>query len=258
MKKFFLTLIALIICTAPLISFAYDPYSPTCIMLRFSNSTRYKNVDSASVLSDLVIEKLLASGRFNLRETKPIDEDIEARLYDLKTRELWNLTTSLHNKNLNALFEGQGFNETQAQSISSADVGQIISPAIVSEIGRKHGAEYIIQGNVINLGNGNFFNEEAEIVDSFTDKMLGVSVDQKVAGVGVQTDLRIIKAATGEIVWRKIVTGKKTTKLTSVGAFKLGTAKLNSDLYNQAMEDAAQKIYDALIEDFKVGKILRE
>lgn len=131
MKKFFAVIVALIICAATSPTFAEEPI---CIMLRFSNNTRYKNIDSASVLSDYVIEKLLASGKFNFKETKPIDEDIEAQLYDIKTRELLNLTTSLQSKNLNALFEGQGFDITQAQTIGKAQVGQIITPSITSAI----------------------------------------------------------------------------------------------------------------------------
>ena len=64
MKKIFLVLTALLILSST--TLAQDP---TSIMLKFSNDTRYKNVDSASVLSDLVMEKLLATGRFNFRET---------------------------------------------------------------------------------------------------------------------------------------------------------------------------------------------
>ena len=251
MKKFFSIVAALIICATSTV-FAEEP---TCILLKFSNDTRYKNIDSAAVLSDLVIEKLLASGKFNFNETRPIDEDIEAKLYDVKTRELLNLTTGLQNKNLNPLFEGQGFDKTQAQSIGTADVGQIVSPSITSAIGNAHGAQYLIQGTVINIGNGHW-----EVNYLF---LRGGDPDTKTSGIAIVTDLRVIKASTGEVVWRKIVTGEKKTTLVDLGKVisfagfspKVGSSKLTSDIYNQAMNDAATKISDAMIEDLNAGRL---
>lgn len=247
MKSCFIVLIAFVITLISSVAFAEEP---TFIMLRFSNDTRYKNIDSASVLSDLVIEKLLASGKFNFKETKPIDEDIEAQLYDVKTRELLNLTTSLQNKNLNALFEGQGFDTKQAQTIGTADIGQIITPSITSTIGNEHDAEYIIQGTVINIASGNTPGK-----DLFGRTTIFNNPDA--SAIAIETDLRVIKAKTGEVIWRKIVTGKKTTKLTRLPyGIKLGSAKLTSDLYDKAMNDAVEKISAALIEDLSSGKLL--
>lgn len=242
MKKFLATLIVLIIC-ATTTAFAEEP---TCIMLKFSNDTRYKNIDSASVLSELVIEKLLASGKFNFKETNPIDDNIEAKLYDVKTRELLSLTTGLQNKNLNPLFEGQGFDKTQAQSIGTADVGQIITPEITSTIGNAHGADYIIQGTIINMGNGSWGDVSYRANDP---------IAAKTSGIAIETDLRVIKASTGEVIWRKIVTGEKTKTLVRVDLFKFGSAKLTSDLYNQALEDAATKISAAMIDDLKAHRL---
>lgn len=254
MKKFFLIIMALIICAATSTAFAQDP---TSIMLRFSNDTRFKNVDSASVLSDLVMEKLLATGRFNFRETKPIDKDMEAMLYDIKSQELLTITSGMHGGNLNTLFEGVDFNGEQRDTIGSTKVGDIIDPKITSKIGNAHGAEYILQGNVINLGNGDFLNEDIEdigevlnIASTFAG-LGGLSLHQKQAGIGVETDLRIIRAATGEVVWRKVVLGKQITTLTSMGMIKAGSAKLTSELYSAAMEDAAQKIADAITSDMQ-------
>lgn len=242
MKKFFAIVAALIIFASATTTFAEEP---TCILLKFSNDTRYKNIDSAAVLSDLVIEKLLASGKFNFNETRPIDEDIEAKLYDVKTRELLNLTTGLQNKNLNPLFEGQGFDKTQAQSIGTADVGQIISPSITSAIGNAHGAQYLIQGTVINMGNGTWGD-----IDNPSKE-----ISAKTSGIAIQTDLRVIKASTGEVVWRKIVTGSKSKTLVRIDVFKLGSAKLTADVYNQALNDAATKISAAMIEDLNAGRL---
>lgn len=240
-------------------AFAQDP---TSIMLRFSNDTRFKNVDSASVLSDLVIEKLLATGRFNFRETKPIDKNIEAMLYDIKAQELLTITSSKKKGNLNDLFEGADFNGKTRDTIGSTEVGDIIDPKITSKIGIEHGAEYIIQGNVINLGNGEFLNKDIEDLGKVMDiasrfaGMGGISMSQEQAGIGVDVDLRIIRASTGEVVWRKNVLGKKLTTLSKLGMLKAGSTKLTSELYSAAMEDAAQKIADAIVGDLQARMLI--
>ena len=54
----------------------------------------------------------------------------------------------------NAMFEGPGFSEDKAQSIATASLGQKLSPGITNQIGQMHGAEYLIQGTIINLGDG--------------------------------------------------------------------------------------------------------
>lgn len=258
MKKIFLILTALLIC----LTSATSAQDPTSIMLRFSNDTRYKNVDSAAVLSDLVMEKLLATGKFNFIETKPIDKDMDAMLYDIKAQELLTITSGMHGGNLNALFEGADFNGEQRDTIGSTKVGDIIDPKITSKIGNAHGAEYILQGNIINLGNGEFLNEDIENIGEVLDIASkfagfgGISLHQKQAGIGVQTDLRIIRATTGEVVWCKVVLGKKITTLTSIGMIKSGSAKLTSELYSAAMEDAAQKIVDAIVGDLHARMLI--
>ena len=243
MKRLIGILTALLICAGTSTAFAD---SPTCVMLKFSNDTRYKNVDSASVLSELVFEKLLATGKFNFKETKPIDKDMELMLYDEKMRDINNLHKSIERGNFNALFEDGSFDYTHAQSIATAIAGQIILPTITAAIGRENGADYLIQGTIVNLGQGNF---------SDGSRSGGAYIYHKTASVGIELALRVIKAETGEIVWAKGISEAKKTDLVQVGMIMVGTAKLTSDMYSEMMEKAAQKISDALIEDLEAGKL---
>ena len=85
---------------------------------------------------------------------------------------------------------------------------------------------------------------------------LAGSVNVKKTGVGVQADLKVIKASTGEVIWQKEVIGKDTQKQISLlGSIKIGSDKLNNDMYYKAMEDTAQSIADALIADADAGKM---
>ena len=146
--------------------------------------------------------------------------------------------------NYTPLFEGPAFNSKQAESIATAQIGQIITPSITSKIGRQHGAEYLIQGTIINMGNAD------DVLP------IGDFVAQKMSGIVVQVDLRIIKAATGEVIWHKAVTGSKIKNTTQIYIFKFGSEGLTSETYSQALEDAAQKICNELINAVKTNELL--
>ena len=72
----------------------------------------------------------------------------------------------------------------------------------------------------------------------------------------MQADLKVIKVSTGEVIWQKEVIGKDTQKQISLlGSIKIGSDKLNNDMYYKAMENTAQSIADALIADADAGKM---
>lgn len=251
--------------------------NPSCVLMRFTDDTRYDRVESAATLSDLVMEKLLNSGKFNFKETKVIDKNLEKLLYDEKAAVFQNARYAMNYGDYNTLFEGQGFNEKWAQSIASARLGQIVSPVIVSSIGRQHNAEYLIQGTILNLGSGDWMENKiadaAQYANTAMSMMggsgaanmmgplgplssLASSINIKKTGVGVQADLKVIKASTGEVIWQKEVIGKDTQKQISLfGSIKIGSDKLNNDMYYKAMENTAQSIADALIADSDAGKM---
>ena len=259
MKKFLTTLIVCLwtasICAA----------NPTCVLMKFTDDTLFDKIESAASLSDLVMEKLIASKKFNLMETRPLDEDIETQLYNENLRELNYLNTAIETGDFNPLFDG--FDEHKAQSIATSQVGQIISPEITSAIGKAHNAEYLIQGTVINLGTGAWWTEDYEALSgaiNFATAALSSAlplgdfiggVDIGKTGIGVQCDIRIIKASTGEVIWNKRVVGVNEQVSLDIGLISIGNRKLNNNLYAKAMDKAAQKIVDALIADMSAGKL---
>lgn len=251
--------------------------NPSCVLMRFTDDTRYDRVESAATLSDLVMEKLLNSGKFNFKETRVIDKNLEKLLYDEKAAVFQNARYAMSYGDYNTLFEGQGFNEKWAQSIASARLGQIVSPDIVGSIGRQHNAEYLIQGTILNLGSGDWMENKiadaAQYANTAMSMMggsgaanmmgplgplssLASSINVKKTGIGVQADLKVIKVSTGEVIWQKEVIGKDTQKQISLlGSIKIGSDKLNNDMYYKAMENTAQSIADALIADADAGKM---
>lgn len=251
--------------------------NPTCVLMKFTDDTRYDLIESADFLSELVMEKMMASGRFNLKETRPIDENMENMLYDEKIRDLTLIEKGMESGYFDELFEGAGFKEDKAQSIATASVGQFISPSITSQIGEDHNASYLVQGTIVNLGTGNWWNEDfssmsltintvsslaATPVASALGGVLGPlsgflsdGVNVYKTGIGVQSDIRIIKADTGEVIWSKRVTGIQQQKQLDFGIMQIGHSKLSSEIYAKAMNKAAEKIVSAMIADIDANQL---
>jgi len=247
---------------------------PNCVLMKFSDDTRFVKVESAATISDMVLEKLLNSGKFNFKETKVVNQDIEHLLYDERAQELQNAKNAMEWGDYNTLFEGPGFNEKKAQSLASAKVGQFVTPGITSGIGQANGAEYLIQGTILNLGLGNWMDGNVALAQAIVTSVAPQAMaslmgslgplggllsgfNQKVTGCAVQADLRLIKASTGEVIWHKQVTGKDTQKQTSLGGgiIKIGSDKVNENMYYKAMDKTAQLICDALVADADAGKL---
>lgn len=250
--------------------------NPSCVLMKFTDDTRFDRIESGATLSDLVMEKLLNSGKFNFKETKVIDQNMEDLLYDEKKAFFQSSRQAMNDGDYDALFEGQGFSDKWAETIASAQLGQIVNPEVVGRIGEQHQADYLIQGTILNLGTGNWMNDKIEktmqyatIATSLTGgagaaNMMGAlgplgslvgAVNVKETGVGVQADLKLIKVSTGEVVWKKSVIGKDIQKKYSVGFIKVGSDKLNNEMYFNAMDETAQLIADALIADAESGKL---
>ncbi|WP_407398487.1 hypothetical protein [Anaerovibrio sp.] len=236
----------------------------SCVLMKFVNKTRFKKLAPEEKLSDLVMEKLVASGKFNLKEIRPIDAVVENELYNANTRSE-RLVNEAKRGNYDALFENE-----QAVSILEAYQGQIISPEQTAAIGKKHGAEYLIQGTILNVSMGKTEDRSTSVTSGFAGIMAGVwggDTGRRVAGVlcdtkkiysgsNIQCELRVIKAANGEIVWHDMITAaSKQEKIKIADLASAGTDELSMNLYEMALDQAAQKIVDELLADVDEGEV---
>lgn len=247
--------------------------SPSCVLMKFTDDTRFDTIDSAGTLSDLLMEKLLNSGKFNFKETKVIPENMEKRLYDEKSNFYQSVKWAAASGSFNSLFESAAFSENMAESIASARLGQIVDPEIVRSIGSQHGAEYLIQGTILNLGSGDWldtnFETKAQLASTAVSTLGGSGAAQLLgplgsiasgikvskASMGVEADVKIIRASTGEVVWKRSFIASNTTKLVKFSILKFGSDKLNDEMYYKAIDGVAQNIADALVADIDAGKL---
>lgn len=278
MNKILAALATTVFCSTIMVSNVFAAENPTCVLMKFTDDTRFDRTESAATLSDMVMEKLVSTGKFNFKETKYINEDIEKLLYDERAHEFRNARRAINWGDYDSLFEGPGFNENKAQSIATARTGQVVSPSITKRIGYQHGAEYLIQGTIVNLGTGNWMNEDVAKAANYASQAtqlfsslggassalgalgplaaLAGAFGMTTTGIAVQADLRVIKASTGEVVWHKQVTGKDTQKQYSLfNVVKVGSTKLSNDMYYKAMDCTSSLITDALIADLDAGTL---
>lgn len=241
-----------------------DPTS--CVMLKFVNKTRFKRLAPEEKLSDLVVEKLVASGRFHLKESRPIDKNIENQLYDENQR-FAGAADAAKAGNFDEIFASSN----EASSIDSSQMGQSVSPELTAAIGREHGVKYLIQGTILGIARGTEsdygFNTAASLFGAIAGhfgggwgdaiKDIAQSTKKTYTGTTLKNDLRIIKAETGEVIWHKeIICSSKQDKV-QVGMISAGSNQLSMELYEKALDQAAQKIVDELIADMDKGKIFR-
>ena len=257
----------------------YSPHvfaTPTFVLLKFSDDTRFDALNGspdapAIQLSERILKRLVQSQKFTLTSLEPLSEDIEAQLYDEKVSEYENFNAAISSGDYNNFFEGGNFDEKKAQTIATAQVGQIISPEITSKIGKEHGADYLVHGTIINLGTGNWLNENLEFISGAVNQYLSVAaaygsnvlgilgnfgtIEVQTKGIGVQCDVRVIKAQTGEVVWSKRVTGVAEQSLIGIGPVAFGHSNVSYALYQKAIDKAVDKIAKALIDEATTGKI---
>ena len=75
------------------------------------------------------------------------------------------------------------------------------------------------------------------------------TIEVQTKGIGVQCDVRVIKAQTGEVIWSKRVTGVAEQSLIGIGPIVFGHTNVSYSLYQKAIDKAVDKISNALIKE---------
>lgn len=148
LKKYMASFLSAVMLWGALPVFAAEVENPGCVMLKFDDATRFAKVDTAGTLSELIMEKLVNSGKFNFKETKPMETDMAQALYENRLAEFKANKASVDNGDYNGIFESEEFGENRVQAIDSAMVGKIVNPKVTKAMGEATGAEYLLQGQL--------------------------------------------------------------------------------------------------------------
>lgn len=244
---------------------------PTCVLMEFTDNTRFAGLDTSARLSENLMVKLLESGRFNLRETNYVGGDLEQLIAEDNYPAVLAGKAAIEGGDYSAVFESPNFGDSAAQDLATARTGQILTPAVTARIGKAQGADYLIQCTVLDIGVGQWEDLNFQSAVNLASNLLGsfipgadllgsiVSNSSKKTdgGFGILTDVRVIKAATGEVVWSQRVFEKATTsKIFLVGTHS-GTDVPSAKTYEKVLEKSSDKICKAMLADMDAGKLFQ-
>lgn len=244
---------------------------PTCVLMEFTDNTRFAGLDTSQRLSENLMVKLLESGRFNLRETNYVSGNLEQLMADDNYPAVLAGKAAIEGGDYNAVFESPSFGDGAAQDLATAQVGQILTPAVTARIGKEQGADYLIQCTVQSIGVGQWedlnFQTTMNIAGNLLSlagpfgSLLGSAIsnasNKTDGGFGLLTDVRVIKAATGEVVWSQRVFEKATTSKLWLAGIHSGTDNPSAKTYEKVIEKSSTKICQAMLADMDAGKLFR-
>ena len=219
----------------------------SCILLKFDNVTKFKKIQAEDSLSDLVLEKLMDSKRLAMKERYEIPQSMRAQLYEAEVQELAAMQPLIEQGILGGFFESPVFKGGAAASLATAQAGQFIRPDIMNRIGKENATEYIIHGTITNMSSD--ISSDRYFVSYIGD------INSQKNAIGIECELRVIKAATGEVLWCKRAVGTSKDSGVSAKNIKVGTFANNTMIFNYALENAAANIVGLLFKDIESGVI---
>ena len=233
--------------------------TPKCVVMQFTDDTRFKKMGSDQRITEYLMNDILASGKFQLKVETRITKDMEAMLYDDKRAEVQAAKDAIESGDLSAVFEGPAFADESAQTLATASKGQSVAPAVTASIGKESGADYLIQGTVVQLGQGSWEDEDFNTVKTVVG--VGLSflpggslltnlmdhMNRQTAGFSVLADLRVIQASTGTVIWTDRVEKRAGKSETNFLVGRSGSMDLSETDYVHALKNAAQALVDDLV-----------
>lgn len=241
--------LGIVLITSP----TYAKYA-TCFVIPFTDQTSYKKIGTNDIYSELVIFYLFDSGELILKE-EPFENKLNIDgLYNANYVYQANIKSAMENNNFNDIFDGGIAEDKIALNVIQAKYNQIVAPDIIADIARKYDAEYIIQGNVLRIGNDKRTMDDeqklANVASGTIRALLGVNlgvVDVSKYGISLTCDLKLIRASDGMVVWEAwcpTFVGRPGMSMTNVQA---GAKNADSEMFYQAVDQQAKILASGLI-----------
>ena len=237
--------------------------SSPCAMLTFSDNTRFKQIGTADMLSELVLEKMMNSGTLNFKETKPLATNAVIQLYDEDGKMYSTINQCRATGNYDAVFEGRQFDSAFARSIDLAKEGDVVEPELIKQIGQESGVKYLIQGSIDGYSNGEGTDALAYVGlalaaipgASLLKSLFGNSSSKELL-FGVSCTLRVIDTDTGKVIWQKKGYEESSVSSVSIGnKVTVGQEDVTTKTFYAALNKVADSLANMLVEDVKQHKL---
>lgn len=203
--------------------------SPVFVMLEYADETIYKDIDSAEIMSSIVLEKMVDRG-YVFVEGQSSPE--EAQLIG-DTREVPD------ELDMDFGYFLQTGSNVAGVRLCNANEGDILDSELTNAIGQKYGADYLVYGTVNALG---------RMSDCDSGLLFGISYSFSESGLYAALTLRIVEAATGKVIFKSKESASAKNQALGAGALKLGQDKVNTNMYYGAMEKTVDKLIKKVLE----------
>jgi len=243
---------------------------PTCVMLEFADETASKELNLDERLSQHLLDRLNQGGKVRMQSTLLMDADLPGALSEARVRENQACMSALEGGDFSGVFENPYF-ATGGATVEDAREGDILDASLTRRIGEEAGADYLIQGSVLQLGEGININKELETAKTVVNiasqaglldnvPYLGSVINMfshKKAKKGILADLKLIKASTGEVVWRGVADAYASKNEWNAFIASKGKAELSTEMEGKMLTKEADKLAEMLEADIEAGKVFK-
>lgn len=197
--------------------------SPVFVMLEYADETIYKDIDSAKIMSSIVLEKMVDMGyAFVEGQSSPEEAQLLGDSKEIPDELNMGFGCFL-----------QTGSDIVGVRLCNSNEGDILDAGLTKAIGQKYGADYLVYGTVNALG---------RMSDSDSGHLLGISYNFSESGLYAVLTLRIVEAATGKVVFMSKENASAKNQSLASGLLKLGNDKVNTNMYYGAMEKTVEKL----------------
>lgn len=220
--------------------------APTCITLKFTDKSKYSDLSTADLLSDLMMETLMNERKFNFKEVRVLDEDVMSELYIKKGNRLKIFNECKEMNDFSKLFNISDFGiEDNKKLIHEAKEGDVIFPEIMSELSKQYGINHVLHCTINNIagsqGNGTFI------------PIVNIHVDGA-KYIKVHAYIRLIRCQDGKVVWGREIDGQAEKWSGNMSNLSVGDKYPDSSMYYNACNAVVKNFLKELNSEMISGK----
>ncbi len=211
----------------------------SAVLITFADRTPYSELHTNKIIEPRLLEELSSIPELALMEHFAIQEALTVEK---------KLNTSLDD--VSTVVESTDFQkafETVNSNVTNKSVGAGILPAKTRMIGNKYHADYLIHGTIDYLG-----KNSKQIMLPLKNSLF----EMKNPYLEALVTVRIIKAETGKVIWKKQEKGVSKESLIQYKGVTLGTGEFNNTMFAEAMDKISVRIARDLQEDIALKKLV--
>lgn len=237
MKKIVLCLTFLLICHFSV--FAADEI-PNVAFLRFVDNTKYTNIHTGAIVSELLLTDLIDNPYIKIIEHGVMNDAIEAE--GKLNNDALLADNAAENEDFAYLIEAQ-----QRKDISKTVRGDFLPIEDVQVLGNKYGADYILHGTIDYLGTSETINSDLVSV---------IGLEKTTFSLIVVATVRLIDTQTGEVIWAYRKQGASKDKKYDTSIISIGVKGFNATLFDEAIEKLSKCFAEQLQKDLETKKLI--